>query len=205
MHQQRSITSTHQWHPLTRVLHSLMALGILGQLILSLMMTEPDHLDQATALEKLAWQGHEFLGLTVVVVLLLQWIWLMLPSSDLSFSHFFPWSASGFKQISTDIAYIFKNRSLPLAEKNTGGLAGFIHGLGLLVATIMAASGVALYVVIAWGDGAGSDAFEAIAPIHGLVANLMWAYVIGHILAAVWHESRGERIIASMLRGKAPK
>ncbi len=43
--------------------------------------------------------------------------------------------------------------------------------------------------------GARLDLLE----IHEMVAPLMWAYLIGHVAIALFHELRGERIIAAML------
>ena len=188
-----------QWHAGTRWLHRFMALGILGQLLLSLIMAKPDHLDTASELEKMAWEGHEWVGLATVGILVLHWLWLMLPMSDISFAKLFPWSLSGLKQVGADIAYTVKNRQLPPPTAESK-LAGLIHGLGFLVATIMAATGFALFLVIDFGDGAGSEAFEQVDEIHETFATLMWAYLIGHVVAAVWHEYRGERLIAAMFK-----
>jgi cytochrome b561 len=195
----RGSITTPQWHTVTRLLHGLMAVGIIGQLLSSQFMIGPDHLDRATALEKFALETHELLGLAVVGVVLAHWLWMFLPRSDVSLAKLFPWTPTGLKAVGADVAYLIKQRQLPEAA-NSSGLSGFIHGLGLLVATAMAASGFALYLVIDWGDGASSDTFETYADIHGLFANFMWAYLIGHVAATAWHEYRGQRLIARMFR-----
>ena len=104
---------------------------------------------------------------------------------------------SGLKRVFADVAHIFKRGQLPEVG-NDSGLAGFIHGFGFLIASVMAASGFALYLVMDFGDGAGSDSFEQYAEIHEVVATFMWIYLAGHVLAAVWHEYRGQRLIAGM-------
>jgi cytochrome b561 len=195
---QGSITAP-QWHAVTRVLHGLMAVGIIGQLLFSQFMIGPDHLDRATALEKFSLEGHEVLGLVVVGVMLAHWLWMLFPRSDVSLAKLFPWTPAGLKAVGADVAYLIKQRQLPEAA-NSSGLSGFIHGLGFLAASVMAASGFALYLVMDWGDGAGSDTFETYAGIHGLFANLMWVYLIGHVAAAAWHEYHGQRLIARMFR-----
>lgn len=188
-----------QWHGVTRLLHGLMAVGIVGQLIFSQLMVAPDELEEATDLQKFSLEGHEFLGLFTVGVMVLHWLWLLMPTGDVTLAKLFPWGPSGLKRIGADVWHIIKNRHLPEVGDESG-LSGFVHGLGFLIATAMAASGFALYAVLTWGDGAGSDAFEKYADIHGLVANGMWAYLIAHVIAAVWHEYRGQRLIAGIFK-----
>ena len=53
----------------------------------------------------------------------------------------------------------------------------------------MALSGVVGYFV-----ASASPLME----VHETVAPLMWAYLIGHVVSALFHELRGERIIAAM-------
>jgi cytochrome b561 len=191
------IVTTRQWHTITRLLHGLMAVGIIGQLVFSQLMVAPDELKDATALQKFALEAHELLGLATVGIMLLHWLWMLFPRSDVLFSNLFPWGPSGLKRVWGDVLHIINKRHLPEVG-NESGLAGFVHGLGFLIATLMAASGFALYLVLDWGDGAGSDSFETYADIHGLVANFMWVYLIAHVIAAVWHEYRGQRLIAGM-------
>lgn len=188
-----------QWHTVTRLLHGLMAVGIVGQLLFSQFMIGPDHLDRATALEKFALEGHEILGLVAVGAILAHWLWMLFPRSDVSFSKLFPWTPMGLTAVGVDVAYLIKHRHLPEAD-NSGSLSGFIHGLGFLVASGMAVSGFALFLVLDWGDGAGSDSFETYAGIHDVFSTFLWVYLGGHVAAAAWHEYRGQHIIARMFR-----
>ncbi|WMP18743.1 cytochrome b/b6 domain-containing protein [Thiothrix lacustris] len=193
------IVTTRQWHGVTRLLHGLMALGIVGQLVFSQLMVAPDELEEATALQKFALEGHELVGLGVVAVMVLHWLWMLFPKSDVSFGKLFPWGPSGLKRVFADVGHIFKRGHLPEVG-NDAGLAGFIHGLGFLIATAMAASGFALYLVLDFGDGAGSDSFEQYAHWHGFFATFMWIYLAGHVIAAAWHEYRGQRLISGMFK-----
>ena len=195
----KELVTPRQWHGFTRLLHALMALGIVGQLIFAQLMAAPDELEEATALQKFSLEGHEWLGLFTLGVLVLHWLWLLMPSGDVSFAKLFPWGPAGLKRIGADIAHIIKHRHLPEVGE-ASGLSGFVHGLGFLIASVMAASGLALFLVMEWGDGAGSDSFEKYADIHVLVANGMWIYLIAHVIAAVWHEYRGQRLIAGIFK-----
>ena len=190
-------TSAPRWAKPTRWLHSLMALGLTTQLVLSLIMLPPDELEGASELQKAATEGHEVVGLITAGIMLLHWLWLFMSSSDIKFRNMFPWTPSGIKRIVGETVYLIKHRKLaPIGEH--GGLSGFIHGLGFLVATIMAGSGVGLYVVMDFMGGFENPLFEQIADVHVLFGNLMWAYLVLHALAAIWHEFLGERIFAGI-------
>ena len=54
-------------------------------------MVAPDELEEATELQKFALEGHEILGLVTVGVMVLHWLWLLLPNTDVSFAKLFPW------------------------------------------------------------------------------------------------------------------
>ncbi len=189
-------TST-QWHVITRLLHSFMALGIITQLLLAQVMAAPDELDEASQLQSFFWESHEFIGLFTAGIIFLHWLWIVFYGNDVSFTKLFPFNASGIKNIKEDIAYIIHNKNLPELRQGSG-LASFIHGLGFLTASLMVLSGSALYYVIDWGDGAGSDAFENISELHEFFSNFMWIYLVLHVMAAIWHEYKGEHIIKAM-------
>jgi cytochrome b561 len=195
----KTSVTPRQWHGFTRLLHALMALGIIGQLIFSQLMTAPDELEGATELQKFSLEGHELLGLFTFGVLVVHWLWLLIPNNDVTFAKLFPWGPSGLKRVGADLMHIIKHRHLPEVG-NESGLSGLIHGFGFLIASVMAASGFALYLVMDFGDGAGSDSFEQYAEIHEITATFLWIYLIAHVLAAVWHEYRGQRLIAGMFK-----
>lgn len=68
-----------------------------------------------------------------------------------------------------------------------------MHGLGLLTATAMAATGSAL-ALLALHKGQASTVLE----IHKLISNLMWAYLIGHAGLALLHQLAGQRVLQRM-------
>jgi cytochrome b561 len=186
-----------KWHIITRFLHGLIAVGIIAQLLSSQFMVPPDELNDATAVQQFSWESHEVLGLITVAAILFHWLWIFFPRSDVSFFRLFPWNKAGIKTVKADVSHFIQNRTIPDMQQENG-LSSFIHGLGFLVATLMAASGFALYLVIDWGDGAGSNSFETVVSIHQLFASIMWVYLIGHVGAAFWHEYKGEKIIQAI-------
>lgn len=66
-------------------------------------------------------------------------------------------------------------------------LASAVHGLGLLLVTLMAASG------FTWWLGANG----AVGP-HKLFANLVWVYLIAHAGLAVIHHLRRDAALTDM-------
>ena len=194
---EKTSLTVSQWHIVTRLLHGFMALGIIAQLLSSQIMAAPDELEEASQLQKLFWESHELIGLFTAGIIFLHWLWIVIHSNDVAFNKLFPYNASGIKNITSDIRYIIANKTLP-EQRNGSSLASFIHGLGFLTATIMVLSGTTLYYIIDWGDGAGSDAFEAVAEFHEFFAGFMWSYLAVHAIAAIWHEFKGEHIIKAM-------
>lgn len=65
-------------------------------------------------------------------------------------------------------------------------LASAVHGLGLLLLTAMAATGTVFSIASLLGEQ--NDAFVRVAfGMHHAMANLVWAYLIGHAGLAVLH------------------
>lgn len=188
-----------QWERTTRWLHSLMATGILLQLLLSLVMTSPDQLKVADSVEKYALYAHEYLGLSLFIIICTQWVWLILPRSDISFRHLFPYSDTARHRVITDIQTLWSQRKLPPTAER-GGLSGLIHGLGFLTATAMITSGLGLYITLVLGRGADSPLFQGLSAIHGSFAALMWVFLVGHIGAAFWHQTKGDPVISQMFK-----
>lgn len=62
-----------------------------------------------------------------------------------------------------------------------------MHGLGLLTALAMAATGAWLYTQ--------SVPAGLVLQAHKLLSNLVWAYVVGHAGLAVLHQATGHRVL----------
>ena len=74
--------------------------------------------------------------------------------------------------------------------QNERPFASAVHGLGLIIATIMALSGILGYFIAS---------ARSLLGVHETVAPLMWAYLIGHVVISVVHELKGERVIGPMM------
>ena len=169
----------------TRALHWLAALAILTQLALSLVMRSPGSNRPGDSWFEL----HEKVGIAATAILVAFWLWSMVRSGETRFVAFFPWfSPSQLKLVLADARRLFA----PLREGHSERpFASAIHGLGLVVATVMAGTGLLGYFVAS---------ARSLLGVHEAVAPLMWAYLVGHVGISIIHEVRGERIVVPMFR-----
>lgn len=168
----------------TKILHWLVALAIMTQLGLSLVMQSPGRNRPGDSFFEI----HEKVGIAAMVILSAFWAWSILRSGETRLVAFFPWlSAKQLRLVTADAKRLF-------APLESGGgdrpFASAVHGLGLMVASVMALTGLLGYFVAS---------AKPLLNVHETVAPLMWAYLIGHVAIAFLHELRGERIIAAML------
>lgn len=168
----------------TKVLHWAAALVVIAQLGLSLVMQNPDGNRPGDAFFEI----HEKLGIAAVVVLVTFWLWCVVRAGETRLIAFFPWFSP--KQIGLVVADA-RRLFAPLGEGvGERPFASAVHGVGLMIATIMAMTGVLGYFVVS---------ARPLLGIHETVAPLMWAYLAGHVAISVVHELRGDHIIKAML------
>lgn len=165
----------------TRRLHALLAVGVVVQLLLSLGMDPEAKVGTAATLFEI----HETLGLILVVVVAAHWVWALTGHAPAGIGALWPWfSRKRLLALKQDIG-----ARLHGGGTASGPFVSAIHGLGLLLVAAMTLSG------LIWWLGV-----EAAKDIHETVAPLVWAYLVGHVAAAVWHQWRGEPLITRMLR-----
>lgn len=190
----------NEWSKITRWLHAAIAFSIIAQLIFSLVLVPPDEMEGASNIGKFAMEGHELVGLIAVALLFIHWLWLLKTSSDIKLKNLFPYRSDELQQVKTELAYLLENKKLPTAEDH-GGLSGLVHGLGIIIASGAAFTGFGLYLVMDFSSkGYENPLFENIAEVHELFGNLMWFYLIAHVLAAAWHEYEGQQIVSKMFK-----
>lgn len=188
----------------TRILHALIALGIVIQLLLSLWMEAPSPHEHHTAMELQLFSYHRYVGMTVLVLLVLHWLWLASGSARRGLGYLFPWAtAHGRREIINGL----KGFSLSTWEKNDtpNAFVGMVHGLGFLVATFMAITGCILFFGVP-PSGVTTPTVHTIREIHSLSfgALLMWIYLAGHTAMAVLHQVMGHRTISRMFNLTRP-
>ena len=94
--------------------------------------------------------------------------------------------------------YLTRHGSLTLPDpERSEAMASALHGLGLLIALAMAATGTLGWLT--WDQSGPMGSFtHTVFDLHGVIANLMWAYLVAHVGAAVLHELVGHRLLRRM-------
>jgi len=179
----------------TRWLHAGIALGVTAQLGLSLFMEAPDDKDKvmATGLPLELFKIHEKIGMTLLVILALHWLWSLSGHIQGGIGHLFPWFS---KERMADVASEAKDA---LAYKITDpavstALAGAVHGLGLLAATGMAASGAVVFFNLS-ETGHITELGDTFKELHEIVAQLIWLYLVSHVAMVAVHVRKGHTSI----------
>ncbi|MBU2738452.1 cytochrome b/b6 domain-containing protein [Acidithiobacillus concretivorus] len=88
-------------------------------------------------------EWHIIVGQVLIVVLLLQWGWLMLSRSGrMTLRYLFPLNPAGLRAVAEDIRGLFQGVLAPPGPR--AGLPGLMHGVFLLSVTLVAAAGLLL-------------------------------------------------------------
>ncbi|WP_339630402.1 cytochrome b/b6 domain-containing protein [uncultured Sneathiella sp.] len=187
----------------SRLLHLLFAIGISAQLLVSNIMEEPDDGYPGDFFYEI----HERIGISLLALLVIYWLWSLVRRGPLKLGHLFPWfSAAGRRALIEDIRrYLSAVLAVTLpSTKEPSPLAGAIQGLGLLVATGMAVSGTVIFL-FAPETGELRGPLHEIEDVHEALGGLMWAYLAVHVGAAVLHEIFGQRILFQMFSFRKKK
>ncbi len=182
---------------LSKALHAMLALSITHQLLISLVMEEP-HPPRRPI--ETAFQLHAWVGVVSFGVIIAVWIWTLVRRSEAGVGAFVPWfSAARRRAVIDDLrAYAVALPRLQLPDSTAhSAFANAVHGLGLLLATYLAATGFAVYMQMA-ADGSMTRLGHMLADWHGALANVMWAYLIGHAAMALLHQVMGEGLLRKM-------
>lgn len=180
----------------TRLAHMGLALAILLQLATSLFMSEP----KPGRPEDLLFQVHEYSGLTALGFAFMFWCILAVRRSGTEFGALFPWFSAARRHAFAEDVVLHGRATRRLtfpAYRDDGPLAAAAHGLGLLLITTMATSG-ALWFASELLGFSETLAIELIIEFHKLLANLVWAYLLGHAGMALLHHVRRDASLGQM-------
>lgn len=180
----------------TRVFHGGLAATIVTQLATSQFMPGPD---EATG----AWifNLHQYSGLVAAALAFGFWITLMLRRKGTSFAALFPWfSGHRLAALASDIkVHLSSLMKLHLpAHDPDAALPSAVHGLGLLLITVMAVSGLAYYIILWTGLHSSEPDGMLVMQVHFLFANLVWVYLIAHAGLAFVHHVIGSVSLRTM-------
>ncbi len=144
------------------------------------------------------YEVHEIVGLLTLDLVLAFWLWAMLRQRGMPVGALLPrFSAARRSALIADARASFtalRERRLP-ALGTEAPLASAVHGLGLLAALAMGANGAWLYTMRV---PAG-----LVLKAHKVIANLLWAYLIGHAGIAVLYQFTKQPVLRTMFRGEA--
>ena len=140
---------------------------------------------------------HEWIGIAALGVLGAFWAWTLVRHRlETPLSRLLPWlSIAGWRAVVVDaLRTTGRLFGVELAKHEAdGALASAVHGLGLLVASAMAFTGVAYFFLFE-----GTPEGRLVLGLHKAAGKLMWAYLIGHAGAAALHALWGDGVLARM-------
>ena len=173
----------------TKLLHAALLLTVLWQLGASGIVERP----RAGQPGNVLYGVHQIVGLTTLGLVLAFWLWSAVRRRETPLAALFPWfSRQRLSGVLADLKIRWarlRQFRLPNGDGETP-LASSVHGLGLLVALAMGATGAWLYTQ--------SVPAGLALEVHKALANLMWAYVLGHAGLAVLHQATGEPVFKRM-------
>lgn len=186
-----------KYDPVTRLLHSLIALGITLAMATSLVMVTP----KPGRLSNLWYEVHETLGLGLLGLIAAHWLWSVgrawRSGKPLLL---FPWaSRRQMAEVAADARLMvgdLARRRMP-DDSDPRPLAAAFQGLGLLAGLFLAATGA--IVDLGMGpDGATGPIIHAVKEAHEVAGPAMWAFLAVHPAIGVLHQLAGHRTLSRM-------
>jgi cytochrome b561 len=179
-----------------RFMHALIALAIVVQMVLTLFMEHPSARRAMSPTGALYFQGHEWVGLSAVTVLAINWIYRLSKWKREGQRRLFPWiTRDGLVKLGGELRDFLRLKwsAIPV----DGALAGTIHGLGLLLASEFAVTGALLYILL-WPANVVTPLAKQLMEVHQFMGPAMWTYLAGHGAMGVWHQFSGDGSLARM-------
>lgn len=181
---------------MTRLVHAFLAIAVILQLLTSLVMHGPDRNSAGDWLFEI----HEYSGLLALVLAAGFWLHVLSRRKGMEVRALVPWfSAERRRAVLADVKVHWtslKARQVPPHE-DASPLASAIHGLGLLLMLGMAATGAVFFFGLYFGIEK-TGLFPLDLDVHRLLANLAWAYLVGHAGLAVLHHYLKQSSLSEM-------
>jgi cytochrome b561 len=152
-------------------LHAGLAFGVSTQLIFGLVMDAPRPGVPTGGAGDLFFQAHRIIGLAVLALLSAHWLWQLSGRASNGLKSLYPW--------------LIKRPPSSPKPSRLFVLAGTMQGLGLLLASVMALTGVTLFFGLAT-DGGASASISLIRDLHGNMAIPLWIYLGLHLAISLF-------------------
>jgi cytochrome b len=181
-----------RWDGVIRLLHWTLMIMVSFQLFGGLLVSTPGTLTY--------YYAHQRGGLLTTAPILVFWLWT---HANYDLPRLFPWNREGMKVVTAELRGLLRGK-LPRPGR-TRGLSSFVHGLGLLAVTGMAATGTLIFLTIpggrgAWADSTSYTAFTELVLLHKIISYPVWIYWFGHVGFAVVHLLRRSTGIGAIFR-----
>jgi cytochrome b561 len=176
-----------QYDAVTLSLHALLAVGVVCQLLLSLVMHVPAGVGLGVRdWHREAFEIHARVGLGVAVICALHWLWVCVPFSRPGVRSLFPWTQPDQRQsLVRDIRSLAGFKVPASGERSP--LVGTVHGLGLAAVTGSAAGGIVNYLGYFIGAPVPTHVLHWAARSHIALGFLIGLFVLGHGSMALRH------------------
>lgn len=180
----------------TRLLHAALGASIVAQLGSSLLMIAP----LRGHAQNVLFEVHEYSGLAALALAAAFWVTVAVRRCGTPVRRLLPWFDAASRTAIVDdakghVAALRERRVPPFVP--AAPLASAVHGLGLLLVTAMAATGLLFYVSMWLGRmDAGWATLDL--EVHKALATLVWAYLIGHAGMALSYRWLGRLRLADM-------
>ena len=158
--------------------HWGVAICVIGSIISSLFV---DTSDPSSDLSIII---HVRIGYGVAFFLLCQWFLLSLKRYHYVREHVFPYHLEGRKCIAADLRLLMQGKLPPTGCRS--GASGLVEGLGILLMTWMALTGLIFHFGAVY-DVDQTSLMLLTRNIHNFFSYFVWAFVIGHGGMAIFH------------------
>jgi cytochrome b561 len=182
-----------KYDDVTLGLHAVLAVGVVCQLLLSMVMHVPAGVGLGVHdWHREAFEIHARVGLGVAAVCALHWLWLCAPLSYPGIRSLFPWTQRDQREILIRDIRNFLRFKAP-TRGGRSPLVGTVHGLGLVAVTGSAAGGIVNYLGYFVGAPVPTLVLHWVGRCHIALGYLIGLFIIGHGSMAVRHWQRRER------------
>ena len=181
----------------TRLLHIFLAIGISAQLAMSLVMIHP----KPGRLGDVFYEIHEYLGLALLGILILHWLWAVLRQGTVPFTQLFPWlTPSRYRPLWKDMQqYTSHITRLRLPESESPSpLANAIQGLGLAAALLLGLSGLLMFINVPPEGERMTGWLHDVKEVHEAFGTVLWVYLCAHAVMGVLHQLAGHDSMRNM-------
>jgi len=178
-----------------KMLHFLIAGGMIFELIIENWMLHPKAGQTATVSQVLFFGAHEFIGVGLLVIVMTRF--MLMAGERKAFLRLYPWFEKNGRlnlacELKDALPGWFSGNLKDTGEQDL--LAKTVHGLGLLLGLGLGLTGLMLFIEISPEGAMGSLGHSAME-VHALMGTLLWIFIIAHVAMTIYHQLLGHKIL----------